>query len=99
MKKTVLIVVAALALWAQSTSVYMGQTYYAYFLSQQLGEGSEFTKRHNARKWEELFARNAKGFYEKYDIEKELFDTEQLRHLEAFMKYYAKDKKKRATCN
>jgi hypothetical protein len=98
LKKFVLAALCCGALYAQG-NIYMGQTYYAYFLAPNHGIGSEFTKLHTKQEWERLFADNARGFYEKFAIKAGTFDDTALKHLESFMIYYAKDSEAKAVCN
>ncbi|MGM0622848.1 MAG: hypothetical protein ACQESH_02395 [Campylobacterota bacterium] len=97
MKKILLILTLTLSLYAKGDA-YMGQTYYMHFLAPTYGKGSEFTKLYSTQEWSWLFQNGAEGFYDAFEIEKGSFSQEELSHLEAFMKKYAKDSDVVATC-
>ena len=96
--RKLLFIAVMLTVAAANGNIYMGQTYYAHFLSSKLGLGSEFTKQHTKKEWDALFNDGAQEFYEKYDIQKGTFDAKQRKHIEAFLKYYAKDSDAKAVC-
>ena len=98
MKHFLVAVLTAISLYA-SGSAEMGKTIYKTFMRDELGYiGDRFTEKYNAKKWQELFAGDAKAFKDRFGTTPKLrkfFNRDDidkfLPHLEAFAVYYAKD--------
>ncbi len=76
-----------------------GQIYFKYLIAPQLKyNGAVFTKKFKKKKWIELFANDAQGFYQEFNIEKNSIDKKVLPHLKAFAITYSKDSTNHATC-
>lgn len=100
MKKTAILLLFCLSLFAEDGDPYKGQTYFAHILHPKLGyNGAVFAKKYTKDEWKKIFDNGGKSFFLEFWEFKNELSNEQLLHIEAFAIKFAKDSDATPVCD